>query len=1171
MMKNTIKRWFAGLLSCILLLPACPLKAESAAHAFQEGGKAVGFIVKENTRLDLVDADVTLLEHEKTGALVMLLQNEDTNRAFDISFRTPTVDDTGLPHVFEHATLGGSMKYPSQALFFNLIHQTYNTYMNAMTTDVMTTYPVASLSEKQLLKYADYYTDSVFNPLLMQEENIFREEAWRYTLPTMEDELTLSGTVYTEMQGAYTIEMASMFNMRKTLFPGSRMGNSFGGHPQHIPEMSWDDLKNYHDAYYHPSNSLTVLYGKFEDPQAFLTLLDGYFSAFEKRQFTFKDAGYTPLTAPVSAEFDFPVESSSDTTKGAVVQFGYVLRNISKEDDKVMQLLATLLNEKSSPFQQAVKEKLPSATASCSYSNGKPEAALVFAAQGMAQEDAAKFQELVEDALKQIAENGVDQTAVEGVAAATRLALLLTTENSNIGANIAPTVAYYWADSGDTNAYSDYVDNTANYVPFAMDGSYQRVITDNLLNNTRTALTVTRPTPGLKEQQAQALKEDLAARKAAMTQEELQALVDATNAHGEKKQDSAEQYVKQLQAVEVSSLPVEKRIYTITDEKGEDGVRRMHAQASVSQVGQAVLLLPAHAIPQEDLHWYKLYTDLLGKLDTQLFDNAKLNALMTRYFYNMQLRPTVFTGPDGKGFDPYLRLSWIALDEDMQPAYDLAFELLFNTNLDDAQKIKDVVGQIKTSLKQSLTNGVYQLQVYRAFASASKGFTYFTYLNHLDYYAFLEEAEKLLEKNPQEALKKLEDVRSFVLVRDGVVSAFAGSDESCPIHREAAESFIKYLDDEQRDNAEYQLPEVAKAEGFVVDAAVQYNMLYAPNEALGLKEANGEMDAVTLLVSDAFLYPDLREQYGAYGVQHAATEEGVFILSFRDPNVQKTFDVYAQLPERIESMELDQETLNGYILSAYSNFALSQGELSGALSALLNALDNKPQERVLTWMRQLKELTVDKVKAYGELYRALYERGYISTGGGEAVIKENEALYEKVYNPFAVKDASDAAYTDVGQGAWYDEAVQFILDKKAMQPLSDTAFGAEEPATVGDFVATLFSLSGVPADTAQGIAMLAQMQILSADAKPEDAMTRAEMAGIATAFLSKAAGMEVQAGLQPLPETADAADVPADLKAAVQFALGNGMMALVEGNIAPLAPATRADLAYLMWGLDKME
>ena len=242
------------------------------------------------------------------------------------------------------------------------------------------------------------------------EEGIFREEAWRYVMADKDAPLTIAGTVYTEMQGAYSIETASMFNFRKTLFPGSQAGNSYGGHPAHIPQMTWDDLKNYHDDYYHPSNSLTVLYGKIEDVPAFLTLLDGYFSAYDKKEFTFEDTAYAPLTAPVEQCFDFPVEAGSDTTNGAVVYYGYVLTDATPEDVDALDLLTTLLNEASSPFQQAMKKQLPSARAACYYSNTTPEVSVVFQASVMQAEDAPLFNQVVVESLAGVREKGFDRT-----------------------------------------------------------------------------------------------------------------------------------------------------------------------------------------------------------------------------------------------------------------------------------------------------------------------------------------------------------------------------------------------------------------------------------------------------------------------------------------------------------------------------------------------------------------------------------------------------------------------------------------------------------------------------------------------------------------------------------------------------------------------------------------
>ncbi|NLD33784.1 MAG: hypothetical protein GX653_02630 [Clostridiales bacterium] len=1169
-MKHTWKTRVALMLCAAVLLSVAGLSA-LAQEGYAVGNEVAGFIVKERTRLELVNADVTVLEHGKTGATVMLMANEDNNRAFDISFRTPVVNDTGLPHVFEHATLGGSMKYPSQSLFFNLIHQTYNTFMNAMTTDIITTYPVSSLSEKQLLKYVDYYVDSAFNPLLMQEESIFREEAWRYAMADKDAPLTLVGTVYTEMQGAYSIETASMFNFKKTMFPGSETGNSYGGHPAHIPQMTWQDLKDYHDDYYHPSNSLTLLYGKIEDLPAFLTLLDGYFSAYDKKEFAFEDAGYQPLTAPVKQQFDFAVEAGSDTAKGAVVYYGFALTDATAEDEAALDLLTTLLNEASSPFQQAMKKQLPSANAGCYFDNATPEVSVVFRATGLSAEDAPLFQKIVDESLAGVQDNGFDLTAVEAVAAATRLALLLSTESASVGTDVAPSIAYLWAATGDTGAYSRYVDNTANYVPFAEQGVYQQVIAKHLTGNPRTALVVTAPVPGLKEQQAQQLAEELAAKKAQMTAEEIDAIVASTAASGAQKEDDSSQLVASLQAVTVDTLPEERRIYAIADEVGADQVRRMDAQADVGGVGQALLLLDAGAVAQEDLHWYKLYIDLLGKLDTAQHDNAELSALMTRYLYRSEVRPTVYGGPQGDQCNPYLRVSWIAMDEDMAPAYDLVYELLYETKLDDAGKVADVLSQAKAALKQTITNGIYQIQVYRAFASSSPSFAYFNYLNHLDYYAFLEQAEALLASDPQAALDKLAGIQQHMHVRNGAVSAFAGSEESALSHRQAADAFLARLEDQARDKAAYQLPEVAHREGFVVDSAVQYNLVYAPYQQLGLEGTSGALDALSGLVADAFLYPKLRDQYGAYSVQHVATEDGVFILSYRDPNVKETFDVYAALPEMLDSLALEQDGLNGYILSAYSNYALSQGELSGALSALVSTIDGKPQERYLTWMRELKGLTVEGVKAYADMYRALSEKGYRSTAGGAAAIEQNKDLFDKTYNPFSVKDTSGDVLSDVVEGSPYYEAVRFVYEGKAMAPIGEGVFGVDEPATLGDLVGAVMGLAGIPGTAEEGVPMLAQAGILAADDRADTPLTREKLADTMATFLAVAAGMDTKAALAPLDDIADQAEISPASVGNMQFMLTKGLLLAEDGMLHPQAPATRAEVAYAIFVLNNME
>jgi len=187
----------------------------------------------------MVSASVVRFVHQKTGAQLYYIANDDINRVFDLTFRTESPDDTGIPHVFEHAVLCGSEKYPSAQLYSNLKFQTYNTYMNASTYHRYTSYPVSSMSEAQLLKLADFYTDSCFHPMVMEDESIFRTEAWRYRLNDPDDPLTIEGTAYSEMLGKRSVERSSYMNALKAMFPGTTVGNDHGGDPEYIPDLTW--------------------------------------------------------------------------------------------------------------------------------------------------------------------------------------------------------------------------------------------------------------------------------------------------------------------------------------------------------------------------------------------------------------------------------------------------------------------------------------------------------------------------------------------------------------------------------------------------------------------------------------------------------------------------------------------------------------------------------------------------------------------------------------------------------------------------------------------------------------------------------------------------------------------------------------------------------------------
>jgi len=1016
----------AASIAAAALCAAGPAQAETETEASEAaaalpaaGDEIAGFTVKAVTRFDMIGADVVEFEHDKTGAQVLYLANGDTNRTFQITFRTPTENDKGTPHVFEHAVTDGSAKYPSKALFFNLIYQTYNTYMNAYTQNILTSYPVASLSEAQLLAYADYYTDSVFHPMLKEDESIFREEAWRYELEDADAELTIAGTVYSEMLGANDLTREALRNGLATLFPGAHCGYECGGLPSAIPELTWDDIRDYHDAYYHPSNSMTMLYGSFEDYAAFLELLDGCFSAYEPAGIDVSEKTYEPISAPVQETFDYPTGEGTDAENGSVICYGLICED-SDADMPRLECLTALLGDDSSALMQNLKAALPGGTFGCYVDDTCPENALFFIAEGVNTEDADTFRQTVDDSLRQIHEEGFDPEAAEAIAAACRLDVLLSSESAETGITLGENLAYYWALYGDLYWYQNYIDELENIPAWTQDGTFTDLIGTYLLENERCALVTTQPSPGLKEQQDAALAEKLADIKASMSEEEIETIVAQTAAfgaaaEGEGEEDDASEYVAALQAVTVDSLPEEMRIYDLTDETDEHGIRRIRAVADVTGLGTTMLLLDLSRLTQEELQWAKLYTDLIGELDTAEHTRAKLAAQMTRYLYNATFKISLAEDEESpNGFVPRLRTTFTALDEDMAAGFDLIGEMLLDSDVTDADRLRELVAQRKIQVKDSITEDPCNLQIYRALGADSQLCGCYAYLNYTDYYDFLSEVAAQLETDPTAVTAQLEAVRAKIFTREGLITGSCGSEETIAAAEAAADAVIGRLSEaagaetsaEAAAAVTYHFAQPADSEGIILDLSIRFNFLGAAWSRLGREKPEGEIEAVMALVGDAYLYPYLRDTYGAYSVYWGADEEGMYICSYRDPNVAETFEVYDALPEVLGYLgEIDQETLDGYIMSSYAYYAQSRGELTGAADALLNALSHKTQEETLEKMRSLKSLTADKVAAYADLYTALVEKGLRSTAGPSSAIEANADLYDAILDPFAAEAA----------------------------------------------------------------------------------------------------------------------------------------------------------------------
>ena len=1075
-----MKRMLAMLIALAMALGlVAGAVAEEAAALPAVGDVVHGFEVVETRDYPLMDATILRFRHRQTGGEVYYIANDDTNRAFDLAFFTEPIDNTGLPHVFEHATIQGSEKYPGEQMYYNLNYQTYNTFLNAMTEKWFTAYPIASLSEAQLLKLAEFYTDACFNPIIMENERIFRTEAWRYRLERPEDPLTIEGTVYSEMLGLTDLQWQASLNLMRAAFPGSLAGNSEGGAPEDIPDMTWQALKDYHDRYYHPSNCAAYLYGQLDNYRAFLQLLDGYFSAYEKREFARNDARYTPITEPVVQSLPFPVEEGSSTEHASVIRYAFVCPGLKQvlADELALDTMTDLFAVNASDYQQRLQAAIPYGRFGAYIEMKGPEDAIVFTAANVDPGDADAFKAIVDEEIAKVAKEGFPQSLVDTVAASLAISARLTREGSDPVGIITNMIGRY-ANSGNCWDFQDYQDGLFKMDAWNRDGVYADVAGRWLKDSKTTALVTTWPEPGAKEAGDEALEKKLADVKAAMSDDEIAELVAATNA--EPPEDHSAEYVARLKAETVASLPEEIKQYQVNDATGDDGIRRIDAPAAVEGVSQTNIFLDAAGLPQEDIHWFVLYTKLIKQLDTAAHTRAELANLFSRYLYSGSIYLSLPL-ENGEGYHPYLCMSWIALDEDLAAGYDLMHELLYDTKVDDPAKLLEQVQALKAEMKSNITADPANTMVRRAVARESERYAYSCYAGDVNYYEFLDGVEKLLADDPEAVVSKLKGIQDYFNNRRGAVTLCAGNEASIALNRELSDKFLASLDEREITPAQYDFPVPEKREALVIDSGVQYNMIAGSLTAVGLEAFDARLDAVNNLVSDALLVPQLRDQYGVY-TPWAATGEDYFMLyAYRDPNIAETFEVLEQLPEQIANMELDQDTLDGYIMNAYSNYAMPEGALSGAISAATDALHGLDPARKLEWMRQLKQVTPETVHADAELYAKLLENGNRMTAGAASAINENAELFDAVLNPFGAVDNTQVELADVTEGSDHYDAVRFAFEQGFMAPASEGDFGVDAPATQGDLLAALYVLVGGNRDANEALAAFVEYGLVTND------------------------------------------------------------------------------------------
>ncbi|MDF2987331.1 MAG: putative Zn-dependent peptidase insulinase, partial [Eubacterium sp.] len=956
-----------------------------------------GFKTVETGNMEIVNSKTALFRHEKTGAELLYIQNKDIDRSFNITFKTPAVDNTGVNHILEHITVSGSKKYPLKNVLFTVLNQTYCTFINAFTAQTFTTYPVSSMSEAQLLKFTDMYLDCVYHPSVYEDKNVFQREAWRYEMADEKSPLNITGTVYNEMKGALgNINTSAQLNVLKSLYPNSYQSNVSGGDPQFIKDLSYEQVIKTHQTYYHPSNSMMILYGNL-DYEKFLKLInDEYLSKYEKKEIKIDTGKVAPAGEKVTKIFDFPVSASSNTKNASEIDYAYALTDISDMDSLGLQILAAFLNQPTSPLQEAFKKSNIGGSVSVGMIDMSIQPVLVFSALNADEKKSEEFKNVVETVMNDITSRGLDEDAVDAIISAVLLSNSNLTEASNLGINLSLELDKRWSITGKTDYLSSLLQNIKVIKEKAKNAYLEGLVNKYLKTNKHAALVTTVPKAGLAEKLENQHQKYLADLKASMDKEEIAEIVAGTREYSQwNSRSDDEKTVELLKAVNAADLPEEVKKYSIKEAKLTDGIRVLSAEADVGETGTTSIYLDTSGVPVDKLHFLKLYSTLLGGLDTNTYNTKQLNTMNIRYLNGAAFNVATIQQKD-KSFTPYLAVSWSGLIGDYDQQINLVKEILLNTRLENKNDILNSIKTQKSNLKARFTGEPLYLLLNRNTAQFDDSINYTTYISDMDYYNFLTGLEKTMTEKADTVISELKAIKAMVVNKTNMIITFAGNKNSAGKYETAIKSLIDAFPAQNIVRQDYsKLPKPAMKEGIVLDTPVQYNMVSATYERMGTT-FSGKYIPIEAIIKENYITPKIRFGYGAYDNLVNFNSNGFFAASYRDPNIKETYDVYYGLAEFIKNTKLTQKELERYIVNSYSAFTAPKGELTGASSNIIDYLSGKTVEDRLKTLREIKSLSVEDVKATAELFEKLMKNGSYTTVGSAQKLNDNKTLFDNI-------------------------------------------------------------------------------------------------------------------------------------------------------------------------------
>lgn len=958
--------------------------------------------ILDEHRVEDVQSDGFILRHKKSGARIAILSNNDDNKVFYIGFRTPPEDETGVPHIIEHTTLCGSKKFPVKDPFIELAKGSLNTFLNAMTYPDKTVYPVASCNDQDFKNLMDVYLDAVFNPNITKYEEIFKQEGWHYELTGKDDELKINGVVYNEMKGAYSSpdEVLSS-QIYRSLFPDNTYSKDSGGNPEYIPKLTYEAYLDFYHKYYHPSNSYIYLYGDMDVVERLVWLDKEYLSLYDYKKVNSEINKQPAFDEIKNVEAQYSITMDDSQENKTYLSYNRVVGDTL--DEMLYQafdvLDYALVSSPGAPVKQALIDAGIGDDVYGSYDAGILQPVFSFVAKNANASQADEFESIIENTLKEVVKTGINKEAL--------LAGINSSEFKFREADFGqfPKGLLFGLNCLDSWLFDDmkpfiHLECLGTFAKLrkAVDTDYfEKLIQEYLLDNTHGSSVTVKPKRGLGNEREEALAKELSDYKASLSDEEIKKLIEDTE-HLKKYQEepSSDEDLRKLPMLTRADMKKNAMPFSNIEDELLD-VKVVRHDIESNGIDYISFLFDAGDFAQSELGYLGFFTNALGLVSTERYSYTDL-ANATN-IYTGGISTGTASHPDIKDRNNFVfkfEVKLKVLEKNLDKALELMEQMLLSSDFTDTKRLGELVAQIKARLQANLSSSGHLVAAMRSMSSFSRYALYQDELKGVAFYRSICRIEKELSESPKSVSDKLAAIAKKLFARNRMLISFTGNNEAYGNAKPSLEKVIAGFNKMSAVGNQAEVHFNTAKEAFIDASQIQY-VAKAGDFICEGYEYTGALRLLRIILSYDYLWINVRVKGGAYGCMNTFLRSGEsYFVSYRDPNLSDTLDVYDRIPEYIKSFSPDERDMTKYIIGTFSALDTPMNPEAKGSRSLSAYLEGITYEQIQKERNEILNAQPEDIRRLADLVEAVLKKDSICVIGNENMIKESAGLFENV-------------------------------------------------------------------------------------------------------------------------------------------------------------------------------